>query len=131
MDVLHECGCLSEKLQHSKINFFSWRPVSKNNRMGNISTEVMKLSDTINCFTVNASWKTRIHSAHVSVLCDSVSWFNSYGISQERRKFLHLEQNKQHVSLIKLKHSSLEWLHNVISSRQQLSVTLIISLQLF
>jgi len=35
--------------------------------MGNISTEVMKLSGTMRGFTVNSTWKTRIHSA----LCDS------------------------------------------------------------
>lgn len=100
MDVLHECGCLSETLQHGKMDFFPWRPVNKNNRMGNISTEVMELSGTMRDFTVNSTWKTRIHSA----LCDSVSWFNCYGLSQEKRKFL-----------------------NVISSRQWLSVILIIS----
>lgn len=85
-----------------------------NNRIGNISTEVMELSDTIKCFTVNASWKTRIHSTHVSLLCDFVMIQLLQALSREEevspfvQNYEEREQNKQCVSLIKLKNSSLE-----------------------
>lgn len=93
---------------NSKMDFFPRRPVKKNNRMGNISTDVKELSGTMTDFTVNAIWKTSIHSAHVSLLCDDSSVTGSL----RRRGFsfcikLRVKETKK-CSLLKLKRSSLE-----------------------